>query len=41
MKWELRLATAADGLYVAMHRGVQLGMGIASDAVRQQGVGHG
>src|SRR5262245_8345468 len=27
MKWELHLATAADGLYIATHRGVQLGMG--------------
>jgi hypothetical protein len=41
LKWELHLATAAAGLYVATHRGVQLGMGVAPDAVRQQGVGHG
>jgi hypothetical protein len=41
MKWQLHLATAADGLYIATHRGVQLGMGVALDAVRQQGAGHG
>jgi hypothetical protein len=36
-KWELHLATAAGGLYIATHRGVQLGKGLASDAVRQHG----
>ena len=41
MKWELHLATATSGLYIATHRGVQLGMGVASDAVRPQGRGHG
>ena len=41
MKWELHLATAVNGLYVATHRGVQLGVGPASDAVRRQGQGHG
>ena len=41
MKWELHLATAVSGLYVATHRGVQLGVGLASDAVRHQGRGHG
>jgi len=41
VKWELHLATAAAGLYVATHRGVQLGMGLASDAVRERGGGHG
>jgi hypothetical protein len=39
-KWELHLATATSGLYIAMHRGVQLGIGLASDAV-WHGVGHG
>ena len=33
LKWELHLATAAGGLFIAMHRGVQLGIGLASDAV--------
>lgn len=32
LKWELHLATAACGLYIATHRGVQLGIGLASDA---------
>jgi len=41
MKWELHLATAVSGLYVATHRGVQLGVGLTSDAVRHQGRGHG
>jgi hypothetical protein len=41
MKWELHLATAVGGLYVATHRGVQLGVGLASDAVRHQGRSHG
>jgi hypothetical protein len=41
VKWELHLATAANGLYIATHRGVQLGIGVALDAVRQQGAGHG
>jgi hypothetical protein len=36
-KWELHLATAADGLYIATDRGVQLGVGLASDAMRHQG----
>ena len=40
MKWELHLATAVSGLYVATHRGVQLGVGLAPDAVRHQGRGH-
>jgi hypothetical protein len=40
-KWELHLATAAAGLYVATHRGVQLGIGLASDAVRHDGATHG
>jgi len=26
MKWELHLATAAGGLYIATHRGIQLGV---------------
>ena len=37
LKWELHLVTAAQGLYIATHRGVQLGIGIASDTVRHQG----
>jgi hypothetical protein len=41
LKWELHLATAAQGLYVATHRGVQLGIGIVSDTVRHQGGRHG
>ena len=42
MKWELHLATAVSSLYIATHRGVQLGgPGLASDAVRHQGRGHG
>ena len=41
LKWELHLATAAGGLYIAMHRGVQLGFGLASDAVRHHGGAHG
>jgi hypothetical protein len=36
-KWELHLATAAGGLYIAVHRGIQLGVGLASDAMRPQG----
>jgi hypothetical protein len=36
-KWELHLATAAGGLYIATHRGVQLGIGLASDAIRHNG----
>ena len=39
VKWELHLATAVGGLYIATHRGVQLGVGLASDAVRHQGHG--
>ena len=34
-------ATAAGGLYIATHRGVQLGIGLASDAVRHYGGAHG
>ena len=41
MKWELHLATAVGGLYIATHRGVQLGVGLASDAVRHQIGRHG
>jgi hypothetical protein len=41
LKWELHLATAAGGLYIATHRGVQLGIGLAPDAVRQYVVRHG
>jgi hypothetical protein len=41
MKWELHLATAMSGLYIATHRGVQLGVGLASDAVRHQIGRHG
>ena len=41
MKWELHLATAISGLYIATHRGVQLGVGLASDAVRHQIGRHG
>ena len=41
LKWELHLATAAGGLYIATHRGVQLGIGLASDAVRHHGGAHG
>lgn len=41
VKWELHLATAVGGLYIATHRGVQLGVGFASDAVRHQGRSHG
>src|SRR5262245_13104586 len=41
LKWELHLVTAAQGLYIATHRGVQLGIGVASDTVRQQGARHG
>jgi hypothetical protein len=41
LKWELHLATAAAGLYIATHRGVQLGVGVASDAMRRHGAGHG
>ena len=41
MKWELHLATAISGLYIATHRGVQLGVGLASDAVRHQSGRHG
>jgi hypothetical protein len=37
VKWELHLATAAGGLYIATHRGVQLGIGLAYDATRQHG----
>jgi hypothetical protein len=40
-KWELHLATAAGGLYIATHRGVQLGIGLASDAVRHHGGPYG
>jgi hypothetical protein len=41
LKWELHLATAADGLYIATHRGLQLGIGLASQAVRHYGGAHG
>ena len=41
MKWELHLATAVCGLYIATHRGVQLGVGFASDAVPRQIGRHG
>jgi hypothetical protein len=41
VKWELHLATAIGGLYIATHRGVQLGIGLASDAVRHYGGAHG
>ena len=41
MKWELHLATAISGLYIATHRGVQLGVGLASDAVRHRSGRHG
>ena len=41
LKWELHLATAAGGLYIATHRGVQLGIGLASDAARHYGGAHG
>jgi hypothetical protein len=41
MKWELHLATAVNGLYIATHRGLQLGVGLASDAVRHQIGRHG
>jgi hypothetical protein len=41
LKWELHLVTAAHGLYIATHRGVQLGIGVASDTVRHQGGRHG
>jgi hypothetical protein len=41
IKWELHLAPAVGGLYIATHRGVQLGVGLASDAVRHQCPGHG
>jgi hypothetical protein len=40
-KWELHLATAAGGLYVTTHRGVQLGVGLASDAMRPRGGSYG
>jgi len=39
-KWQLHLATAADGLYVATHRGVQLGMGLASEFARREAMRH-
>ena len=41
LKWQLHLATAAGGLYIATHRGVQLGIGLVSDAVRHDGGRHG
>jgi hypothetical protein len=40
-KWELHLATAVGGLYVATHRGIQLGVDLASDALRPQGGPYG
>jgi hypothetical protein len=40
-KWELHLATAVGGLYIATHRGVQLGIGLASEAARHYGGAHG
>jgi hypothetical protein len=36
LKWELHLVTAAQGFYIATHRGVQLGIGIASDTVGER-----
>jgi hypothetical protein len=41
LKWELHLVTAAQGLYIATHRGVQLGIGIASDTIRHHVGRHG
>jgi hypothetical protein len=41
LKWELHLVTAERGLYIATHRGVQLGVGVASDKARPQGERHG
>jgi hypothetical protein len=41
VKWELHLATAVAGLYIATHRGVQLAVGLASDAARHQSGRHG
>jgi hypothetical protein len=41
LKWELHLATAAHGLYIATHRGVQLGIGLALDALRRESGRHG
>jgi hypothetical protein len=38
---ELYLATAASGLYIATHRGIQLGVGLASDAMRLRGGPYG
>ena len=38
---ERHLATAAGGLYIATHRGLQLGIGLASQAVRHYGGAHG
>ena len=40
-KWELYLATAASGLYIATHRGIQLGIGLASDVMRPRGGTYG
>ena len=40
LKWELHLATAADDPYIATHRGLQLGIGLASEAVRVYGGAH-
>ena len=37
LKWELHLATAASGLYIATHRGVQLGIGLAPDRAQHYG----
>ena len=41
LKWELHLATAESGLYIATHRGVQLGMRITGDVARPEGGDHG
>ena len=41
LKWELHLATATSGLYIATHRGVQLGIGLAADGAQRNGGAHG
>ena len=38
-KWELHLATAGSGLYIATHRGIQLGVGLAILARRRSSRG--
>jgi hypothetical protein len=40
-KWQLHLATAAGGVYIATHRGIQLDGGLALDAMRPQGGPYG